>query len=164
MARIIEKIVNTRLVWLLEIKILSNLQSGFRKHRSTTDNITIIKLKVNNVLNSNSYLSLISIDISKDYDSVWRHRVRERIVINRLQIGHTRLTDKFLMIKEEPPQCPFCEVILTIKHLKTKCFKYIEDAKKNNILSNIDEALVSITEYINNMVKFLRKTHLLNQI
>ena len=76
MAKILEKIVNTRLIWFLEKeKILSDLQSGFRKHRSTIDSLTIIKSEVNDALNSNQYLGLISIDIAKAYDSVWRHRL-----------------------------------------------------------------------------------------
>uniref|UniRef100_A0A2S2Q8U6 RNA-directed DNA polymerase from mobile element jockey n=1 Tax=Sipha flava TaxID=143950 RepID=A0A2S2Q8U6_9HEMI len=66
-------------------KTLSNQQSGFRNHRSTIDNLTIIKSEVNNALNSNQYLGLISIDISKAYDSVWRHKV--------LQILSKILTD-----------------------------------------------------------------------
>lgn len=76
MAIILEKIVNTRLIWLLEkTKILSDLQSGFRNHRSTINNLTIIKSEVNISLNSNQYLGLIIIDISKAYDSVCTHRV-----------------------------------------------------------------------------------------
>jgi len=76
MAKILEKIVNTRLIWFLEkSKILSDQQSGFRNHRSTIHSLTIIKSEVNDALNSNRYLGLISIDIAKAYDSVWRHRV-----------------------------------------------------------------------------------------
>jgi hypothetical protein len=76
MAKILEKIVNTRLIWFLEkTKILSDLQSGFRNHRSTIDNLTIIKSEVNISLNSNQYLGLIIIDISKAYDSVCTHIV-----------------------------------------------------------------------------------------
>ncbi|VVC35070.1 Ribonuclease H-like domain,Ribonuclease H domain [Cinara cedri] len=77
---------------------------------------------------------------------------RERIAINRLRIGHTRLTHKSLMTKEDPPQCPTCGVSITVKHLITECIKYAEDAKKYNISSNIDEALGPNNEDINNMV------------
>jgi len=66
MANILEKIVNTRLIWFLEkAQILSDQQSGFRNHRSTIDRLTIIKSEVNDALNSNQYLGLISIDIAK---------------------------------------------------------------------------------------------------
>jgi len=68
------------------------------------------------------------------------------------------------MAKEEPPQCPTCGVILTVKHLITECFEHEEDAKKYNIASNIDAALGPIPEDINNMIDFLRKTDLLNRI
>jgi hypothetical protein len=52
---------------------------------------------------------------------------------------------------KEPPQCPTCGVILTVKHLITECFKYEEDVKKYNIASNIDVALGPNTEDIYNI-------------
>ncbi|KAF0740817.1 RNase H domain-containing protein, partial [Aphis craccivora] len=76
---------------------------------------------------------------------------RERIAINRLRIGHTRLTHKFLITKEEPPQCPSCGVILTVEHLITECFEYEEETKIHNISSNIDEVLGPNIEDINKM-------------
>ncbi|KAL4083263.1 hypothetical protein QTP88_028593 [Uroleucon formosanum] len=88
MAKILKKIVNTRLIgFLKKAKILSDLQSGFRKHRSTIDSLTIIKSEVNDAFNSNQYLGLISIDIAKAYDSVWRHRVLQ-ILSNILTNGN----------------------------------------------------------------------------
>lgn len=80
MAKILEKIVNTRWIWLLtKTQILSDLQCGFLDHKSTIYNLTTIKSKVNNALNSNQYLGLINIDICKVYDSVWRHRVLQKL-------------------------------------------------------------------------------------
>jgi len=55
---------------------------------------------------------------------------REKIIINRLRIGHTRLTHKNLMAKEEPAQCTVCGVTLTVKHIITECYQYSEDLKK----------------------------------
>jgi hypothetical protein len=65
--------------------------------------------------------------------------VEEKKLINRLWIGHKRLTFKFLMTKEVP-QCITCEVILTVKHI-TECYKYNNDLEEYNISPNMDEAL-----------------------
>ena len=71
MGKILEKIVNTCLIWFLEkTKILSVKQSDFRKLRSTIDNLNIIKSEITNAFDSKHYLGLISIYISKAYDSV----------------------------------------------------------------------------------------------
>lgn len=46
MAKILKKIVNTRLIWFLEkTKTLTDKQSSFRKHRSRIDNLTTINPK-----------------------------------------------------------------------------------------------------------------------
>lgn len=76
MAKLLEKIVNNRLIWFIEkSKILSSRQSGFRKHRSTLDNLFIINSEIQKALSTKQYLSMISLDISKAYDSAWRHRI-----------------------------------------------------------------------------------------
>jgi hypothetical protein len=45
---------------------------------------------------------------------------KEKSVIDRLWIGHSGLTHKFFMAKEEPIQCTSCKVTLTIKHIITE--------------------------------------------
>ena len=49
---------------------------------------------------------------------------KEQIVINRLKLGHTRLTHSFLMDKSPIPVCTFCNnanEILTVKHILLHC-------------------------------------------
>lgn len=48
----------------------------------------------------------------------------ESMAINRLRIGHTRLTHGYLMAKEQPIQCEICNTLLTVKHIITQCTKY----------------------------------------
>jgi len=76
MTKIMEKIINTRLIWFLEKnEILSKEQSGFRHARSTMDNLITIKTEIENTFKYKQILGMISLDITKAYDSVWRHRV-----------------------------------------------------------------------------------------
>ncbi|KAL4096826.1 hypothetical protein QTP88_021709 [Uroleucon formosanum] len=56
-------------------KILSKEQSGFRHTRSTMDNLIIIKTEIENAFEHKQILGMISLDITKAYDSVWRYRI-----------------------------------------------------------------------------------------
>jgi len=43
------------------------------------------------------------------------------IVINRLRIGHTRLTNSYLLKGENQPECQACQSSLTVKHILIEC-------------------------------------------
>ncbi|KAF0769815.1 Reverse transcriptase domain-containing protein [Aphis craccivora] len=76
MTKLMEKIINTRLIWFLEKNnIINKEQSGFRRSRSTVDNLHIIKSEIDLALENKQSLGMLSLDISKAYDSVWKHRV-----------------------------------------------------------------------------------------
>ncbi|GBO27966.1 hypothetical protein AVEN_86388-1 [Araneus ventricosus] len=46
---------------------------------------------------------------------------KQSVVLNRLRIGHTRLTHKFLLLSEPPPTCTRCQCILSVKHILVHC-------------------------------------------
>jgi len=76
MTKIMEKIINLRLIWFLEKhQILSKEQSGFRHTRSTMDNLITIKTEIENAFEHKQIPGMISLDITKAYDSVLRHRI-----------------------------------------------------------------------------------------
>jgi hypothetical protein len=76
MTKIMEKIINLRLIWFLEKnEILSKEQSDFRHARSTMDNLITIKIEIENAFEHKQILGMISLDISKTYDSIWRHKI-----------------------------------------------------------------------------------------
>jgi hypothetical protein len=80
MCKVIEKIVNFRLIWFLEkINYITPFQSGFRKNRSTYDNLTTIKEEAQKALQNKQILGLLSIDISKAYDVTWRHYILSKL-------------------------------------------------------------------------------------
>jgi len=80
LCKLLEKIINNRLMWHLE---KSNFfiaeQNGFRRHRSTTKNILNIKNEIQTTLKNNQSLGLISFDIAKAYDSAWRPRIIQKL-------------------------------------------------------------------------------------
>jgi hypothetical protein len=72
-AKLLEKIVNKRLVWYLEHKkILSKSQSGFRRGMSTEDHIAYLQDVINKVLAVKQHLIAVFVDFTKAFDRVWR--------------------------------------------------------------------------------------------
>ena len=49
---------------------------------------------------------------------------REQVILDRLRIGHTRLTHSFLLKGEPAPECTMCECPLTIQHILVDCIEY----------------------------------------
>ena len=60
----------------------------------------------------------------------FRNTRMENTVLNRLHIGHSYLTDSFILRKEEAPVCVACNTALTIKHILTECANLLEVRKK----------------------------------
>ncbi|KAE9528623.1 hypothetical protein AGLY_012198 [Aphis glycines] len=89
---------------------------------------------------------------------------REKVVINRLRIGHTRLTHGYLMAKDEKPMCTTCGTELTVNHILTECRQYTEELDQLNIPTTLDAALGPDTDTILQILTFLRKTDLYNLI
>jgi len=43
---------------------------------------------------------------------------REAVVLNRLRIGHTRLTHSYLLSRDDQPECMTCQCPLTVEHIQ----------------------------------------------
>jgi exonuclease III len=72
-AKLLERIVSNRIYTFVESKnLFHESQSGFRKHRSTIDNLTLLTQKIAETLNRKKKLCAIFFDISKAFDKLWR--------------------------------------------------------------------------------------------
>ncbi|GFQ93136.1 uncharacterized protein TNCT_484971 [Trichonephila clavata] len=72
-----EPIVSTRLMFHLEShNILSPLQSGFRKSRSTTDNLIRLETSIREAFDKKQYNISVFFDIKKAYDMSWRSLIK----------------------------------------------------------------------------------------
>ncbi|GFS74879.1 probable RNA-directed DNA polymerase from transposon X-element [Trichonephila clavipes] len=68
--------VNTRLVYVLEKeKCVSPLQSGFRKGRSTLDNLVFLESQIRDAFVRRNHLVSLFFDIEKAYDRTWRYGI-----------------------------------------------------------------------------------------
>ncbi|GFU46479.1 probable RNA-directed DNA polymerase from transposon X-element [Trichonephila clavipes] len=76
LCKTLERMVNARLVYQLEKnKCIPLFQSGFRKGRSTLDNVIQLESKIRNAFVRRNHLVSIFFDIEKAYDRTWRYGI-----------------------------------------------------------------------------------------
>lgn len=82
--KIMERMVTDRLVHFLEVKgALVSYQSGFRKERSTMDNVVALDHEIKKAFVNKESLIAVFLDIEKAYDMLWR----EGLLIKLLRYG-----------------------------------------------------------------------------
>ena len=74
--KILEKILNRRLLWFLESKgyFHKNL-SGFRIGRNTTDSLATLINQIHAAFRHKQYIISVFLDLEKAYDTCWRHLI-----------------------------------------------------------------------------------------
>ncbi|GFU38113.1 probable RNA-directed DNA polymerase from transposon X-element [Trichonephila clavipes] len=76
LCKTLERMVNARFIYELEKnKCIPLFQSGFRKGRSTLDNIIQLESKIRNAFVRRNHLVSIFFDIEKAYDRTWRYGI-----------------------------------------------------------------------------------------
>ena len=76
LCKLLERMVHTRLTWYLEhCGVLSRIQCGFRKHRSTIDHMISLDTEVRLAFKERRHLGAIFFDIQGAYDTTWRHGI-----------------------------------------------------------------------------------------
>ena len=80
-SKVFERILNNRLEHFIEDNnILPNTQSGFRKFRSTTDNLVYLTEKIKNTLRKNNTVRYMTFfDVKKAFDKVWHVKLLEKL-------------------------------------------------------------------------------------
>ncbi|KAF0710582.1 RNase H domain-containing protein [Aphis craccivora] len=102
----------------------------------------------------------LSINPWPTYLTIRRHEV----IINRLRIGHTWLTHRHLMIRDDPDPCTKCGEALTVKHILLHCRNYADTRTALGIPEHLCEALGPDHENTIKIIKFLKITKLYNLI
>ena len=80
LCKLMEKMVNARLVWFLERKaILSPSQCGFRKMHSTSDALIRLEASICEAFASNHHHLTVFFDLEKAYDTTWRYGILKKL-------------------------------------------------------------------------------------
>lgn len=92
-----QKRVNKRLVWYLEkYKIITEHQSGFRQHRSTTASLIYLESNICETFINNEHLAAVSMDIEKAYDMVRRQRIIKKLIHHNIDVTIRKFIINFL--------------------------------------------------------------------
>ena len=76
LGKLMERMVNPRLMWILEkLKVINPAQSGFRKNRSTTDCLAKFQNDIQGAISRGEHALAVFFDLTKAYDMAWRHGI-----------------------------------------------------------------------------------------
>ena len=81
---------------------------------------------------------------------------RERVVISRLRIGHTRLTHSFILKQEPKPQCLTCQTTCMVKHILMECRAFAAIRKRFFQVNSLTDLFENVK--IEDVLSFLRET------
>ena len=74
LCKIQERLITTRLTWLLEeTHIINSNQSAYRKHRSTLDHLIRLQDNINRSIHTKGSTIAIFFDFSKAFDMLWKN-------------------------------------------------------------------------------------------
>ncbi|KAL4113512.1 hypothetical protein QTP88_017124 [Uroleucon formosanum] len=81
---------------------------------------------------------------------------KEEVIMNRLRIGHTRVTHGYLMEKTDPSICHSCNSLTTVKHIIIDCQISTEIIKfeGTDFLSCSDESILFVSLTFHREVRF----------
>ena len=100
LSKIMEKMVNRRLLHLLEEKrFFSPHQSGFRAGHSVTDALCRLEYAARNAILHREYCVTVLLDINKAFDTVWHHGLFVKLERLGLSGNLTRFIREFLLAR-----------------------------------------------------------------
>jgi len=97
LGKLIQKILNKRLFWYLELKnLLSPAQYGFRKDRNNSQALFDLQNEINVPSPVNSYLYSVFFDHQEAFPHIWRHCIVQKLFELGLRGNLSSLLQSFL--------------------------------------------------------------------
>ena len=97
-----------------------------------------------------------------EHQSVVRNIRKEEVVLARLRLGHTRVTQSYLLLGEEQPQCVGCDAPFTVRHFLYECGDFAQVRNNCSHVDNMKQLFQDI--HIDSIMTFLRQINLFNKI
>ena len=92
-----ERIINTKLNWLLETNnVIGNEQAGFRIHRSTSEHVAKLSQFIKDALDNKHILTAVFIDFKSTYDSVWKENLLLKVVRSGIRSNVLQWLESFI--------------------------------------------------------------------
>ena len=99
--KLLERMVNHRLMWFLERNnVLCPQQSGFRQHRSTVDALMQLTSHIEEGFRNKKHTTAVFFDLEKAYDTVWRAGILNNLYDIGLRGNLPIFIENFLSARE----------------------------------------------------------------
>ena len=92
---------------------------------------------------------------------------RDSVLLNRLRIGHTRLTHSYLLSGDDLLECGTCQCPLTVKHILVECVDLKDVRNKHCVASSIEDLFDNIEAHkiIDfKIIDFIKETRFYKQL
>ena len=101
LSKLLEKIINLRLMWYLESNnLISDVQNGFRANRSTTDSIVKLENDIHYAMAEGEHTIIVYFDLTKAYDMAWRYGVLKTLQEGGMRGNLPKFIQNFLYERE----------------------------------------------------------------
>jgi len=87
---------------------------------------------------------------------------RDTVLLNRLRIGHTRLTHSYLLSGDDLPECGTCQCPLTVKHILVECVDLKDVRNEHFVGSSIKDLFDTIEAH--KIIDFIKETRFYKQL
>ena len=87
---------------------------------------------------------------------------RDSVLLNRLRIGHTRLTHSYLLSGDDILECGTCQCPLTVKYILTECVDFNDVRNKHFVASSIKDVFDNVEAQ--EIIDFIKETHFYKQL
>ena len=84
------------------------------------------------------------------------------MVLTRLRIGHTKLTQSYLLEREGQPLCISCNEPFTVKHILIDCIEFSQERRQFFQTSDLRYLFEDVPA--DNILTFLKHINLFNKI
>ena len=93
--------------------------------------------------------------------SITLDKRRDDIVITRARIGHTYLTQVYLLKGEQIPECVPCSDIVTVRHILIECIDYLHVRQKHYDVPNLQTLFKDV--HPSKILEYLKEIDLYRQ-